>query len=201
MVVSASFGRRYVAPHIGEFLRAHPEVSINLELRDTTFDIVQHGFDLALRIGSLVPSTLMARKIADNPRILVAAPTYIKLNGTPSSPADLADHNCIVLNENRVWGLRATDGTTVETRTQGIFTTSYGEALTEAALAGVGVALKSKWDVLNYLTDGSLVPVLPDYAVEPEWSIWAVRPPGRLVSARVRAFTEFIEQKLHEALE
>jgi DNA-binding transcriptional LysR family regulator len=200
VAASASFGRRYVAPYIGEFLGLHPGVSINLELSDTTFDIVQHGFDLALRIGTLAPSTLMARKIADNPRILVASPDYLKTHGIPLSPADLSQHNCIVLNENRAWGLRDKDGTAVEVRTDGNFTTSYGEALTEAALTGTGIALKSKWDILQHLATGALTPVLPGFAVEPEWSVWAVRPPGRLMSARVRVFTEFIEDKLAVAL-
>ena len=200
VAASASFGRRYVAPFIGEFLQAHPNVSINLELSDTIFDIVQHGFDLALRIGALAPSTLMARKIADNPRLLLASPEYLSAKGIPKSPTDLLDHNCIVLNENRVWGLRDQGGTSIEVKTRGNFTTSYGEALTEAVLAGIGIALKSKWDVLHHLGDGSLVPVLPDFAIEPEWSVWAVRPPGRLMSARVRVFTEFIEKKLATAL-
>lgn len=201
VAASASFGRRYIAPYIGEFLRTHPEVSINLELSDTTFDIVQHGFDLALRIGALAPSTLMARKIADNPRILLASPDYLEANGIPVTPDDLSSHNCIVLNENRIWGLRERGGHPIEVRTRGNFTTSYGEALTEAAVASVGIALKSKWDVLQHLANGSLAPVLSDYTVEPEWSVWAVRPPGRLISARVRAFTEFIEEKLALALD
>ncbi len=200
VTASASFGRRHIAPYIGEFLSEHPNVSINLELSDTTFDIVQHGFDLAIRIGTLVPSTLMARKIADNPRILLASPEYLESYGAPVVPADLTDHNCIVLNENRTWSLRDKVGTITQTRTNGNFSTSYGEALTEAAAAGVGIALKSKWDVLHHLQDGTLVPVLSDFAVEPQWKIWAVRPPGRLVSARVRIFTDFIEANLNIAL-
>ena len=200
VAASASFGRRYITPFIGEFFRKHPEVSINLALSDTTFDIVQHGFDLAIRIGALAPSTLMARKIADNPRILLASPEYLKIHGTPMCPADLARHNCITLNENRTWGLRDQTGKTTQTRINGNFNTSYGEAVTEAAATGVGIALKSKWDVLHHLKDGTLVPVLIDYAVEPDWKIWAVRPPGRLISARVRIFTEFIEAKLDTAL-
>ena len=142
----------------------------------------------------------MARKIADNPRLLLASPEHLSAKGIPKSPTDLLDHNCIVLNENRVWGLRDQGGASIEVKTRGNFTTSYGEALTEAALAGTGIALKSKWDVLHHLADGSLVPVLPNFAIEPEWSVWAVRPPGRLMSARVRVFTEFIEKKLATAL-
>ena len=142
----------------------------------------------------------MTRKIADNPRLLLASPEYLAANGTPQSPTDLLDHNCIALNENRVWGLRDAEGTSIEIKTRGNFTTSHGEALTEAVLAGTGIALKSKWDVLHHLADDTLVPVLPEFAIEPEWSVWAVRPPGRLMSARVRVFTEFIEKKLGTAL-
>ena len=200
VAASASFGRRYIAPYLAEFLSDHPKVSINLELSDTQFDIVQHGFDLALRIGELAPSTLMARKIAENPRILVASPDYLRRVGGPKTPDDLAEHNCIALNENHIWGLRDPHGKSVEVRTKGNFTTSYGEAVTEASVAGVGIALKSRWDVLGHLESGALVSVLPEYTVEPEWSIWAVRPPGRMVSARVRLFTEFIERKLMHVL-
>ncbi|MFN3228074.1 MAG: LysR substrate-binding domain-containing protein [Hyphomicrobiales bacterium] len=200
VTASASFGRRYIAPFIGEFLTDHPQVRINLELSDTQFDIVQHGFDLALRIGELAPSTLMARKIADNPRILVASPDYLEQSGTLLRPEDLSDHNCIALNENRTWGLKGPTGKSINIRTEGNFATSYGEAATEAAVAGVGIALKSKWDVLGHLSSGALFAVLPKFTIEPEWSIWAVRPPGRLVSKRVHVFTELIEKKLKQTL-
>lgn len=200
VTASASFGRRYIAPIIGEFLGKHPDASVNLELSDGVFDIVQHGFDLALRIGTLAPSTLMARKIADNPRILVASPDYLKAHGVPASANELADHNCLLLGTTRVWQLRDSKGKQSAINVQGNFVTSYGEAVTEAAASGAGIALKSQWDILEQLSTGSLVEVLADHVVEPEWRLWAVRPPGRVVSARVQVFTEFIEQKLQIAL-
>ena len=195
---SASFGRRYIAPYITEFLRAYPNVRVRLELSDGVVDIVEQGFDLALRIGTLTSSTLVARKLAENPRLLVATKAYLDAAGRPQRPEDLAAHNCIVLAENRNWKLRDTTGVIHEVRVTGNFTTNYGEVITEAALAGGGIALKSLWDIRHLLTAGSLLPVLEDYTVEPVWSLWAVRPPGQVAPARVRAFIDFMEMKFRE---
>ncbi|MEZ5590034.1 MAG: LysR substrate-binding domain-containing protein [Gammaproteobacteria bacterium] len=125
---SASFGRRYIAPYITEFLRAYPDVRVRLELSDGVVDIVEQGFDLALRIGTLTSSTLVARKLAENPRLLVATKAYLDAAGRPQRPEDLAAHNCIVLGENRNWKLRDTTGEVHEVRVTGNFTTNYGES-------------------------------------------------------------------------
>lgn len=192
---SASFGRRYIAPYVAEFLREYPNVRVRLELSDGVVDIVEQGFDLAFRIGTLSSSSLIARKLADNPRVLVASPAYLERAGQPSQLEDLASHNCIVLGENRNWKLRDASGVIHELRVSGNFTTNYGEVTTEAALADAGIALKSLWDIRHLLADGSLVPVLDNYTVEPVWGLWAVRPPGDMVPARVRAFIDFMELK------
>lgn len=197
VTASASFGRRHIAPFVGEFLDEHPELLIHLELSDGIFDIVQHGYDLAIRIGTLAPSTLKARKIAASPRLLVASPAYLLKNGTPQLPKDLTNHNCLALGENRGWTLNDVRGSATEIKVSGNFTTNYGEAVTEAAAAGQGIALKSNWDVIGHITEGTLLTVLPDYRVEPEWNVWAVRPPSRIIPPKVRLFTEFIEQKLN----
>ncbi len=195
---SASFGRRYIAPYIAEFLRAYPDVKVRLELADGIVDIVEQGFDLALRIGTLASSSLVARKLADNPRLLVASPTYLSEFGRPQRPENLASHNCIVLDRNRMWKLRGSDGEVHEIRVSGNFTTNYGEAITEAALADAGIALKSRWDIRDLLAEGSLIPVLDDFIIEPLWSVWAVRPPGQMVPARVRVFIDFMEMKFQQ---
>ena len=192
---SASFGRRYIAPYIAEFLRAYPNVRVRLELGDGVVDIVEQGFDLALRIGTLTSSSLVARKLAQNPRLLVASPAYIESAGRPRRPEDLASHNCLVLAGNRNWKLRESAGELHEVRVAGNFTTNYGEVVTEAALADAGIALKSLWDIRHLLAEGSLLPLLDAYTVEPVWSLWAVRPPGQTVPARVRAFIDFMEMK------
>ncbi len=198
MAGSASFGRRYIAPYIAEFLRAYPDVRVRLELSDGVVDIVEQGFDLALRIGTLASSTLVARKLADNPRLLVASPAYLEGAGRPRRPEELASHNCLVLAENRTWKLRDGAGQVHVIRVTGNFTTNYGEVITEAALADAGIALKSLWDIRHLLAESSLLPVLEGYTVEPVWSLWAVRPPGQMVPARVRAFIDFLEIKFRE---
>ncbi|MGB0695741.1 MAG: LysR substrate-binding domain-containing protein [Rhodospirillaceae bacterium] len=195
---SASFGRKHIAPYIAEFLEGHPQVRVRLELTDAMVDIVEQGFDLALRIGALSPSALVARKLADNPRVLVASPAYLQRLGRPKAPADLAQHNCLVLGDARSWSLRDPSGQSHVVRVKGNFSTNHGEVTTEAALADAGIALKSLWDVRSNLAEGSLISVLEDYTVEPEWSLWAVRPPGAVVPARVRAFIDFMEQKFRK---
>lgn len=195
---SASFGRRHIAPYVAEFLRAYPEVSVRLELSDGIVDIVEQGFDLALRIGVLTPSSLVARKLVENPRLLIASPAYLESAGRLRRPEDLMSHNCIVLGENRTWKLRDRSGAVHEVRVSGNFSTNHGDVVTEAALADGGIGLKSLWDVRQLLTEGSLLPVLEDYTVEPVWNLWAVRPPGQTVPARVRAFIDFMEMKFRE---
>ena len=197
---SASFGRRYIAPHIAKFLELHPHVQVKLDLSDRVIDIVEHGYDLALRIGTLAPSSLIATKIIDNPRILVASPAYIEKAGKPEIPQDLASHNCLVLGDNRSWRLRDVHGDVHDVRVSGNFSTNYGEVTAEAAIADVGIALKSKWDIEHQLTEGSLVPVLEEYAVDPLWSLWAVRPPAQIAPARVSVFIEFIKNKFQNKL-
>ena len=196
---SASFGRQFIAPYIAEFLTTYPDINVTLELSDGLIDIVEQGVDVALRIGDLSSSTLVARKLADNPRLLVASPEYLKRAGHLRHAEDLSDHNCLVLSGNRNWKLR--DGTNPlhEMKVSGNFSTNLGESITEAALAGVGIAMKSVWDVQHLLNEGSLVPVLEQYTVEPNWSLWAVRPPGRVVPARTRVFIDFMERKFSTA--
>lgn len=195
VATSASFGRRFIAPHIAEFLDIYPHVSVKLDLSDRIIDIVEQGFDLALRIGTLSSSSLIASKITDNPRILVASPAYVKKAGKPQVPQDLTSHNCLVLGDNRNWRLRDEHGVVHDVRVAGNFSTNYGEVTSEAAIAHVGIALKSKWDIEQQLGDGSLVPVLETYAVDPLWSLWAVRPPAQIVPARTSVFIEFIKNK------
>ena len=194
---SASFGRRFIAPFIAEFLTVYPDINVELELSDSIIDIVEQGVDVALRIGDLSSSTLVARKLADNPRVLVASPEYLGDAGCPRSVADLPSHNCLVLSGNRNWKLCDTANRIHDVKVSGNFSTNHGEVVTEAALAGVGIALKSVWDVRHLLANGLLLPVLEEYTIEPVWSLWAVRPPGRVVPARTRAFVDFMEMKFN----
>ena len=192
---SASFGRLHIAPHVTEFLGSHPGVSLQLAMSDSVIDIVEQGFDMAIRIGALAPSTLKARKLAVSPRGLVAAPCYLAKHGVPATLDDLKKHNCLAREDMRSWSLAAPDGSLHDVRTTGNFSSTSAEAITEAALSGLGVARKCTWEIADHLDAGTLVPVLENYTVSPFWQVFAVRPPSRLPSARVRAFTDFLEAK------
>ncbi|WP_299472697.1 LysR family transcriptional regulator [uncultured Roseibium sp.] len=195
---SASFGRLHIAPHVTEFLDRHPGVSLQLAMSDSVIDIVEQGFDIAIRIGALAPSTLKARKLAVSPRRLVAAPSYLERYGTPSTLDELKIHNCLAREDMRTWSLAAPDGTVHDIKTTGNFSSSSAEAITEAALSGLGIARKCTWEIADQLSSGALRPMLGSYSVSPFWKVFAVRPPSRLPSARVRAFTDFLESKLNK---
>lgn len=199
VTTSASFGKSQIVPHVREFLELYPEVKLKLNLSDSIVDIVEQGYDLAIRVGVLASSTLLARKLALNPRTLVASPAYLAQHGTPKRPADLKQHNCITLGETRNWSLRDSQGSVHDVRATGQFSTNFGEAISDVVVAGLGIGLKSIWDVSDYLKSGQLVRVLPDYSIEPEWQIWAVRPPNTLSPTRVQVFTNFLEEKFRQA--
>lgn len=192
---SASFGRLHIAPHATEFLDTHPGVSLQLHLSDAVIDIVEQGYDMAIRIGELAPSTLKARKLAKSPRILVAAPSYLERRGRPMELGDLRKHNCLARGDMRTWLLSADDDTSAEVKVAGNFSSTSAEAITEAAVAGLGVARKCVWEIGDHLATGRLIPVLEHFTVAPFWNIFAVRPPSRLPPARVRAFTDFLQAK------
>lgn len=195
VTASATFGRQYIAPHIPQFLQQHPDAHIDLQLTDSVLDIVEHGFDLSVRVGTLASSTLRARKLADNPRALVAAPAYIERHGAPASPVDLASHDCILLGDEQSWGFETAQGKTERVSVSGRFQCNHGEAILRAACSGVGIAVKSLWDAGDAIARGDLVVLMSDFRVWPEWNIWAVRPPSPLVPARTRVFTEFLQEK------
>jgi len=194
----ASFGRKYIAPYIGEFLGQNPNVSVQLHLSDGAFDIVENGYDLAIRLGNLSPSTLKARKLAESPRILVAAPSYLERAGTPRDEEELSKHECVIRGDLRTWSLRRSDGSVTGVKVNGRFASNLAEAVTEAALAGVGIARKCTWEIAEYLSSGRLVRVLDDYTVLTEWNVYAVRPPARIEPPRVRLFKAFLEEKFQE---
>jgi len=190
---SASFGRLHIAPHAAAFLAEHPQVSLDLALSDSVVDIVEQGFDMAIRIGALAPSTLVARKLAESPRVLVAAPDYLARHQRPETLADLKAHNCLARGDMRTWALTGPDGARHDVKITGNFASTSAEAITEAAVSGLGIARKCLWEIADHLAAGRLETVLAAYSVAPAWNIYAVRSPSRLPPARVRAFTDFLE--------
>src|SRR5690606_13820091 len=201
VTTSASFGRLYVSPLLPEFLLAHPRLRISIDLSDQTRDLVSAGFDLAIRIGALADSTLVARKLASNRRVLCASPGYLRRHGAPRTPGDLARHECILLSGSQgrqdTWRLRDRAGHETAVRVQGRLESNFGEVVRDAAVAGLGIALHSTWHVCEDLHAGRLQAVLPDYAIA-DGGIYALMPQRRLVPPRVRVFTDFLAQRFGE---
>jgi DNA-binding transcriptional LysR family regulator len=192
------FGRSHVAPVLSRFVRKYPQVEVQLQLSVNPPPLTGDAYDVCIRFGEPPDARIVARRIADNRRLLVAAPAYLARAGTPRVPQDLMRHNCIGIRQgDEAWGLwrltgtRAGDRRTVAVRTRGTLTTNDGEIAVNWALDGHGILLRAEWDVARYLRSGRLVQVLPDYAT-PAADIYAVYPQRHQGSARVRAFVEFI---------
>lgn len=201
VTTSATFGRLYISPLLPEFLAMHPNVKVSVDLNDRVLDLVTAGFDLAIRIGALDVSSMVARKLAPNMRVLVASPDYLKRRGVPRTPADLDDHDCLVLSSAQgpqdEWRLGDGEGGETVVRVHGRIESNFGELLRDAAVAGMGIAAHATWHVAEDLRAGRLLTVLPNYPLATT-GIWAVMPQRRLMPARVRAFVEFLGKRFGE---
>jgi DNA-binding transcriptional LysR family regulator len=190
---SPTFGRLYISPRIPEFLALHPGVKLSIHFSDEVVDLVSAGFDMAIRIGTLEDSRLIARRLASNQRVLCASPDYLRKHGRPATPADLQHHQCLVQigaqGRPSTWRLKGSSGREVTARINSYLESNLGDSLRDAALAGLGIALHSTWHVCDDLRAGRLETVLPDYPVA-DTAIYAIMPQRRLVPARVRAFTD-----------
>jgi DNA-binding transcriptional LysR family regulator len=201
VTMSAAFGSLYISPLLPEFLARYPRVKLSVNLNDQVVDLVGSGFDLGIRVGALGDSGLVARQLATNRRVLCASPDYLRRHGAPWTPANLAAHECLLLvgsqGRQDVWRFTDRKGRELAQRVQGRFESNQGELLRDAAVAGLGIALHSVWHVHEQLRDGRLQVLLPDYAISIT-GIHAVMPQRRLVPPRVRAFVDFLAERLGE---
>jgi DNA-binding transcriptional LysR family regulator len=201
VTTASTFGRQYVSPLLPEFLALHPDVRLSFDLNDETVDLVSAGFDLAIRIGALDDSSLIARKLATNRRVLCAAPKYLQQRGVPKTPADLGRHECLVLagrhGRRDVWRLTDRKTGEVAVRINGRIESNQGELLRDATVAGLGISMHSTWHVCEDLRAGRLQIVLPNYPIA-DTGIYAVTPQRRLVPPRVRAFIDFLARHFGE---
>ena len=189
----ASFGRMHIAPHLRRFMEAYPELGINLVLTDAFSDIIADGFDLAIRIGEPHDSSLVARRLAPIRRILCATPDYLKRFGRPETLSDLRDHVCLRPHSNDVWRLVGPEGA-ITLRPEGRLMTNSSEVIREAVLSGMGIALRSTWDVGPELKTGELVQVLPGIEGSRHVTLSAVYPSRQFLPAKVRAFIDFLTE-------
>ena len=188
-----SFGRMHIAPHLKGFMDEHPDLTLNLVLTDEFSDIVGGGFDLAIRIGELTDSSLVARRLAPVRRVLCATPGYLEKHGTPQSLEDLARHVCLPPHTQDVWRLEGPRGVAVH-RPSGPLITNSSEVVREAVLAGLGIALRSTWDVGPELKSGALKQVLPDHEGSRNVVLSAVYPSRQFLPAKVRLFIDYLAE-------
>ena len=194
-----SFGRHFISPLLPLFLQRYPGVSIQLHLSDEKVDLVERGFDLAIRIATtMADSDLIAKRLASSRRYLCAAPAYLNKRGTPQTLDDLGKHNCLVLTNSRgkenPWQLSDHQHSAHRVFVAGSIESNLGDALRDAALSGLGIALQSVWHIEEDLKAGRLQRVLPDYFADA--AIYALTPSRQQVPVRVGAFIDFLQAQL-----
>jgi DNA-binding transcriptional LysR family regulator len=212
----AGFGRRHLAPLVPAFMGLHPDVTLSLNLADRVIDIVHEGYDCAIRVGDLPDSSLVSVRLADNRRLCVAAPGYLKRRGTPQSPQDLMQHDCLTLSseasQTRGWAFRGDAKPSSESptsdqrspptveylRPRGRVDCSDGQVLHSWCLQGLGIAWRSAWEVRQDLRQGRLVEVLAAHAAPPN-GIYAVFPHARHLPLRVRLWIDFLKHTWGDA--
>jgi len=195
----AGFGRRHVAPLVPRFRAQHPDVTISLNLSDRVVDLAGEGFDCAVRVGDLPDSSLVSVRIADNRRLCVATPDYLRRHGTPRHPSELAQHDCLTLSseasQTRGWAFRmpTENGGTevVYLKPGGPLDCSDGQVLHDWCLAGHGIAWRSTWEVEGEVASGQLVAVLEDFAAPPN-GIYVLFPQRKHLPLRVRLWIEHL---------
>ena len=188
------FGRSHIAPLISRFVKNHAEVQVQLQLSVNPPSLSEDSFDVCIRFGEPPEARVIARKLAPNRRLLCASPAYLEKHGIPKMPHDLVRHNCICIRQgDEAYGVwRFSSGRRNEVvKVRGNLSTSDGEIAVNWALDGQGILMRAEWDIARYLRSGRLVRVLENYDTPPA-DIYAVYPQRHQVSARVRAFVEFL---------
>ncbi len=206
----AGFGRRHVAPLVPLFHSLHPDVTVSLNLSDRVVDLAAEGFDCAVRVGDLPDSSLVSVRLADNRRLCVATPEFLKRHGTPQVPSDLMRFRCLTLSsdasQTRGWAFRVPvngkgDGAThevVHLRPTGPMDCSDGQVLHDWCLAGHGIAWRSTWEVASEIRSGTLVSVLEAFAAPPN-GIYAVFPQRKHLPLRLRLWIDFLKEHYGQA--
>lgn len=190
-----SLGIKYFGDAIACFAAQYPEVELDVNLDDRLVDVAAEGFDLVVRIGYLKDTSLIARRMADCPLVLCASPEYLRTHGSPQSPADLTKHNALAFTGNRgphEWRYTNSAGETGQVALQGSFKADSGEILCRAALQHVGLVLLPIFYVAEHLESRRLQHVLPDFATSPKREIYAVFPPNRFQSTRLRLLVDHL---------
>ncbi|RIV78610.1 LysR family transcriptional regulator [Pelagerythrobacter aerophilus] len=195
VTATATLGRKRIMPIVNELLEENPRLRIDLDLNDAMVDIVASGVDLAIRIAPLKDSGLIARRLADNPKLIYAAPAYLERHGAPRTIEDLANHECLTFTNFTHWQF-VVDGKERSVPVSGRFSSSSVDGFLSACVSGFGLAQLSAWDAEDEVANGRLVPVPIEDASPRDLAIWAVFPSRRQVLPKLRVFLERFQKSL-----
>ena len=197
IALPSTFGLMHMGPAINEFSQAHPQIEFDLDFNDREVDLIQEGFDLAIRIANLPDSSLIARRLAPVQRVMCASPSYLERMGTPQTPDELIEHQCLVyslIRDIEYWHLMDSNGREIRTKIHPYLKASMGDFLKDAAVEGRGIILVPSFLVYKEIERGTLIPVLKDYKI-PQVAAYAIYPQTRHLSQRVRAFVNFLVKR------
>ena len=192
-----SFGISHVSPILPDFMRRYPDLRTDISLTDHHVDLVEDGIDVAIRIGALTDTSLIARRIRDYRRLILASPDYWQKHGVPQHPSELSEHNCLTyayFAGGRTWRLNAPEGGEITVRVGGSLNANNGEILIRAAEAGLGVIQSPSFMCDQSVAEGRLVPALEEFGFEPI-GLHAVFPHARNLSTKVRVFVDFLVER------
>lgn len=182
-----------MAPHLHDFVKQHPDLNVDLELSDELVDIIAGQYDLAIRVGELKDSRLIARRLAPVRRVLCAAPVYLDQTGRPETIDDLAQHVCPAAKHQGPLRVQGPEGA-ISIPTKGPLQTNSSEVVREAVIAGLGIALRSPWDIGRELASGALEVVLPEYHASAKAGVYAVYPQAEFIPMKVKSFVDFLHR-------
>lgn len=198
MTCAVAYGERFVVPLVNQFMTLHPQLSVDIQLSNRPLDLLHEGIDLAIRLGRLGDERLVATRLAPREMYLCAAPAYVARCGAPQRLAELARHNCLI-GSSDLWRF-AEGGAETQLRVQGNWRCNSGAAVLDAALRGFGLCQLPDYYVREHLASGALVALLEQHR-PPDTAVWALHPPQRNLSPKVRQLVEFLAQRLGELAE
>ncbi len=206
ITTSTTFGNMAIMPLISEFMCRYPGLSLDVEMTEANLDLLAEGIDVAVRLGSLADSSLVATRLHDMNFVVCASPAYLKKYGTPQKPQDLAQHNCLIFpmrGYNNQWGFRNKQGEIIMANISGNISVSNALALKQCAMQDMGISLLTQWTVWQELQEGSLVKLFPDYSVTAndfDNAIWLVYPSQGYLPVKVRVFIDFLKEKFKQGV-
>lgn len=198
MTCAVAYGERFIVPLVTDFMTRHPQLRVDIELSNRNLDLVHEGLDLAIRLGRLQDSRLVATRLAPRRMYLCAAPDYLQHYGRPHSLSELGRHNCLI-GSSDTWNFQL-DGRETAQRVQGNWRCNSGQAVLDAALRGLGVCQLPDYYVLEHLRSGALVSLL-DNQQPPNTAVWALYPQQRHLSPKVRQLVDFLREGLAQRSE